>query len=653
MKITYSKKGDERGRHIVLTCDVEERHEAQTLIESDILTDRTPDGRRIKPVIDIEDETVFFRFAVRYLERLMLVFPEAELSKGVQVVLGRVEEERLKALPMPEYKFKGFKGKFWGSEQKGEPNFQAQGAHQIVTNSIDFLCDDMGLGKSYQFLAALCRLITLSGKGDDYRCLLVVPNNVKYTWAEAIMDWFDLSYVVIDAQTQTFNERQRLIESSGAQVVIVNTEGIRARPIHAENNKKKPIVGFSYANPAFFIADYCENHLGQTDFLARDHVHDLHGKVRGARKRRWDYLCVDEFHRFKTTNAQVTYGIFGIRERDHLFMSGTPILSRPTEIWTILHKCYPDTFNSYAAFCKVLKKEGVKKVSGYNPDAMAELKEFLNEVTLRRRKDQVLKDLPKVVTVKHIVSMSEEQRKLYDEVKKEMLLRFDDGTTKEIMGVLPQITRLKQAAFSPELYGGSRQSAKMDKLKEIVAELAARGEKAIVFSQWSKATNIIRRELAEFNPAYVTGEEKSMMARQAQIRKFREDDDCNVYIGTVAANREGINLGAATYVIFTDIGWVPGTDQDQPIGRSAAGGLRGMNLAGQDRHVTVIELQAEDTLEEWIQDLLAGKRSVFDRMIERDGGKERTAFDVQDIFTMLRSEGSGLSRFRQQSSAAA
>lgn len=647
MKITYSKKGDPRGRHVVLTCDVEERYETQQLIEDEVLRDRTPDGKRIKPVIEVEDETVFFRFASRYLDRLMLVFPEAELSRGIGHVLGRAEEERLRNLPMPDYKFKGFKGKFWGSKKKDKTNFQAQGAHQIATGSIDFLCDDMGLGKSFQFLAALCRIITLSGKGEDYRCLLVVPNNVKYTWAKAIMEWFDLTYVVIDAQIQSFNERQWLIEQSGAQVVICNTEAIRARPVHAEGNRKKPIVGFEYANPALFIADYCDNHMGERQFLARDHIHDVTGKVRGARKRRWDYLCVDEFHRFKTTNAQVTYGLFGIRERDRLFMSGTPILSRPTEIWTILHKCYPDTFNNYAAFVRALKKEGNKKVNGYNPDAMEELKNFLNEITLRRRKDQVLKDLPKVVTVKSIVTMSDEQRAIYEEVKKDMLIRFEDGTTKEIMGVLPQITRLKQAAFSPELYGGSKHSAKMERLKEIVAELVAKGEKAIIFSQWSKATNIIRRELAEYNPAYVTGEEKSMLKRQVEIDKFNEDDTCHVYIGTVAANKEGINLGSATYVIFTDFLWVPGTDFDQPIGRSAAGGLRGMKLAGKDKHVTVIELQAEDTLEEWIQDLLLGKRNVFDRMVERDAGKARSRVDATDIIAMLRAESEGLHKLRQ------
>ena len=647
MKITYSKKGDPRGRHVVLTCDVEERHETLALIEEEILTGRTPDGRRIKPVTDVEDETVYFRFAEKYLDRLMLVFPEAELSRGIGVVLGRAEERRLRALPMPTYKFKGFRGKFWGSKKKDKKNFQAQGAHQIVEGNIDFLCDDMGLGKSFQFLAALCQLVFLSKKARDYRCLLVVPNNVKYTWAKAILEWFDLTYAVIDAQIQSFSERQWLIEKSGAQVVIINTEGIRARPLHADGNRKKPIVGFEYANPALFIADYCDNHMGQKSFFARDWVHDVTGKVRGARKKRWDYLCVDEFHRFKTTNAQVTYGLFSVRERDHLFMSGTPILSRPTEIWTILHKCYPETFNNYAAFVRALKKEGNKKVNGYNPDAMEELKNFMNEVTLRRRKDQVLKDLPKVVTVKSLVTMSDEQRELYEEVKEQMLLRLDDGTTHEIMGVLPQITRLKQAAFSPELYGGSHHSAKMERLKEIVAELVAKGEKAIIFSQWSKGTRIIQRELAGYNPAYVTGEEKSMLKRQAEIDKFNEDDTCHVYIGTVAANKEGINLGSATYVIFTDFLWVPGTDFDQPIGRSAAGGLRGMKLAGKDRHVTVIEIQAEDTLEEWIQDLLIGKRNIFDRMIERDGGKERKSVDVSDIVQMLRMESEGLYRKMQ------
>src|SRR5205085_3806937 len=94
--------------------------------------------------------------------------------------------------------------------------------------------------------------------------------------------------------------------------------------------------------------------------------------------------------------------------------------------------------------------------------------------------------------------------------------------------------------------------------------------------------------------------------RMDEYQKFNEDPECQVYIGTIGANREAINLPVAVYVIFTDLGWTP-AGNDQAIGRSAAGGLRGAHL-GKDQVVTVIELQAKDSYEQYVQDLLKDKR---------------------------------------------
>jgi SNF2 family DNA or RNA helicase len=179
---------------------------------------------------------------------------------------------------------------------------------------------------------------------------------------------------------------------------------------------------------------------------------------------------------------------------------------------------------------------------------------------------------------------------------------------------------LKQACFSPELYGGSPKSSKVEELKQIVEELVASGEKAIIFSQWSKACEIMKRELADYNPAYVTGKIRTKLRHEEQ-RRFNEDPDCHLYIGTIDANREAINLGIATYVIFTDEGWTP-AGNDQAIGRSAAGGLRGASVK-KGVKVTVIVMQAEDTYEQNVEALLKKKRAIFDRTVERDGGKIR------------------------------
>jgi len=116
------------------------------------------------------------------------------------------------------------------------------------------------------------------------------------------------------------------------------------------------------------------------------------------------------------------------------------------------------------------------------------------------------------------------------------------------------------------------------------------------------------------------------------VDKFNEDEECHVYIGTIRANQEAITLNAATYVIFTDKDWSPLVN-DQAIARSAAGGLRGVGREGE--HVNVIELLARDTIDERIEVVLAGKRQVFNAMVEADGGAVRqqiTVAQLADLF---------------------
>lgn len=269
------------------------------------------------------------------------------------------------------------------------------------------------------------------------------------------------------------------------------------------------------------------------------------------------------------------------------------------------------------------------KVIGYRN--LGELKDFFMARSIRRRKSQILADLPEKVYSARYVTLTNEQRKLYNEIRDEMILWLDDGTHKTVNSVLARTTRLKQACFSPELYQGSPVSAKLDELKEIVEELTASGEKALIFSQWSKATRILQRELAQYNPAYVDGS-IPLSKRTAEQDRFNDDEECQLYIGTIGANRESITLSAATYVIFTDKGWTP-AENEQALSRSAAGGLRGLE-AGVDK-VHIIELQALDTLEERIEALLEKKRRLNNLLVERDGGDRMDRMTIQSIRDIL------------------
>lgn len=581
MKLTLSKKDDPRGQHCVLVCETrDEAYKVHPIITEEILR------RKRNPVREVEDGgRVLYRFNIRYLDRLGLAFPMADLSEGIYKRLRRAEEIRLGDMPIPKITVPGFNGKLY--------DFQKIAVEKIVEGEIDFLNDEMGLGKTFSSLAAVRCL-------DAFPLLWICPNSSKYTTAEVAEEFFGIEPVVIDAQEQTPAERNRLIDLR-APMTIVNFEAIRARRIE---NEEGELISLEYSNPALFDYPY-------------------------------SFVVVDEHHRVKTPDAQVTNGFFDLLGEQWLMMSGTPILNRVEEIWTVLHKVYPDMYPDYNLFVRdiCIFAPGTSQVVGYRPEPMAKLREHINSVTLRRRKDQVLKDLPKVVVVPRLINLNTEQARLYDRIQEDFELEKADGTTSNIMGMLPQITRLKQACFSPELYEGSQESAKIAELKLIVAELVENGEKAIIFSQWSKATRIIQRELAEYNPAYVTGEISKTKKRQEEIRKFRDDPTCKLYIGTVDANREAINLGVATYVIFTDKGWTP-AGMDQAIGRSAAGGLRGLDVP-KGVKVHVIELRAEDTIEEWIESLLKRKRNVVDRFADRDGGKKIERITIKEISEII------------------
>lgn len=320
-----------------------------------------------------------------------------------------------------------------------------------------------------------------------------------------------------------------------------------------------------------------------------------------------------------------------------ILMSGTPFLNRPEELWPALTMMAPDDWPDHGGFVSNLPIYGKgHKLIGYNRHTVRDIRDFLKEHSIRQTKADVDLDLPEVMPPMEIrVERSEEEKKLYSRLRDEFIIELDDGKIKHVTAVLAHITRLKQACFSPELYGGSKISSKVDKLKEIVAELVASGEKAIIFSQWETACQIIQRELSEYQMAYVTGKVNTK-ERSKQEDLFNQNPDCKLYVGTIDANQESISLGAATYVIFTDQPWNP-YKKAQAQDRSASGGLRGIQF-GKNKKVHVIDLHAEGTIEEWIDQILARKSRLFNTLIEAGGGREIKKTQIDDIRSMLKKE---------------
>lgn len=576
MKISLSKKQADGARHVVLRCSAAESGEVYHAIYHDVLR------QQARPVVSrLRGGDRLYRFNTRYLDRIMVTFPFAELSSGLERRMARIAMQHFADMPIPDIDTPWFTGRLYDFQKIGV----GMCVERLQEHGVFMLNDEMGLGKTIQ---AICTALLLESES----VLVVTTNSGKRAWGKILQRLFPtVDYTVVEG---TAPQRHSQI-SERTHFTIVNVEAVRGK-------KQARGAVWTPNNPALF-----------------DHCYDL--------------LVVDEFHRFKNPTSQQTQGFLRLDAQMALLMSGTPILNNPLEWWPALHKIDPERFPSAWLFEQnlAIKTGGrFKKIVGFKPEAMLELRDYVQSVSLRRRKDQVGVQMPKVVYSTVEVELTAEQRRLYNRIKDEFKLALASGEIKTVSTALAQITRLKQACFSPELYEGSPHSAKINELRTIVEELVASGEKAIIFSQWAKATRILQREFKDYNPAYVDGGVKPA-DRVKEEDRFNNDPECKLYIGTIRANQEAITLNAATYVILTDKEWTP-LANDQAIARSAAGGLRG---AGLEVPVNVIEMLAQDTFEERIEDLLARKRALFNATVERDAGAKVERITLREIRDLL------------------
>lgn len=586
MKLHLSAKGDPRGKHLVLSMDRAESFNAYDVISEEVLQ-----GKKF-PFKEEAGPIVLYRFHLNFLERLMLVFPQAELSEAIDGLIISREKKKLKDTPVPDIVIPGFYD--YLEDRVASPYDFQKISIDVAEREIErmmlevnseqpsfFINHEMGLGKT-----AIAQGIAQRKRW--YKALCIVPNSGKWSTAKIIDRFFDddFTYQVVDGTKE--KRTQQILEN--ADMTIINVESLRMKRSYNRSTREWEEEA---VHPELFWNE------------------DGSDKV-------WDFIIVDEHHRFKNPDNQQTKGFLRLAAHRYLFMSGTPIMNRVEEIWPVLHKVDPDRFPTLYQFQQefcIFGKTGL--IIGYKPDKMIWLREYLQKRSIRFRAEHVSDELPKVVPITREIELTVEQRKLYKKILEEGLLELEDGSNRKIINEMAIITRLKQACFSPELYGGSKKSTKIEEMRADIEQLVAAGQKAIVFSQWSTATKILQREFAQYNPAYVDGKVKGSK-RDEQVEKFNNDEDCKLYIGTIKANQEAITLGAATWVLFADLWWTP-LANDQAFARSAGGGLRGAHL-GNTGQVFRVEYHAKDTIEDKIAAMLRTKKNIFNGLVERDGG---------------------------------
>ena len=456
---------------------------------------------------------------------------------------------------------------------------QMEGIVYGLNHDTFILADDQGLGKSLQAgnLAAIRKM-----RGEVEQCLIICGvNSIKYNWLAEIEEHTHEKGFVLGTRYRkngkpyegTVKDRIDDLKTHQEFFLITNIETLRNEKFVAQLKKHKKI----------------------------------------------QMVVLDECHFCKNISSSQGDGLQNIKNFKYkVAMSGTPLVNKPLDLyaslsWLGLEKANFYTFKKY--YCSFGGFGGHTMMGYRNLDRLrAQLKDNM----LRRLKKDVL-DLPEKLEKTEYIEMSPKQWQIYNEMREEVLENIDKIASSN--NPLSMLLRLRQATGDTSILSSTiNESAKIDRLKEIVYELSSNNRKCIIFSNWTQMTSRIKDALKEYNPAYITGEIKNS-DRQDEVNRFQTDPKCQVIIGTIGAMGTGLTLTAADTVIFTDLPWHRAA-YDQCSDRAYR--------IGQKNNVQIIKMIARGTIDESILRLVYKKGEMADLLVDGKVSKLSRA-DLLDI----------------------
>ena len=419
------------------------------------------------------------------------------------------------------------------------------------------LADDMGLGKTIQVLAMLVRRASVTRDGGVLHrpTLVVVPKSLIFNWMEEAKKFAPGLRVLNHTGNLRAGESQSLADSD----LVLTTYGT----------------------------------------LRRD--------ILRHREIEFDYVILDEAQSIKNASSQAAKACRLLRARHRLAMTGTPVENHIGELWSIFEFLNPGQLGSASRLKKFL-------VGGRSSsDVVARA---VRPYLLRRTKSQVLSDLPEKTEQTIFCEMGESQRKAYDELRdhyrQELSGRIGRiGVGRSRIAVLEALLRLRQTACHPGLVDPSRideMGAKLETLLAQLGEVIDEGHKVLVFSQFTSFLAILRRHLEARGMPYEYLDGKTT-DRQARVTHFQEDPECKLFLVSLKAGGQGLNLTAADYLYILDPWWNPAVEA-QAVDRA--------HRIGQTRRVFAYRLIARDTVEEKILALQDRKRELAESIVRAD-----------------------------------
>lgn len=466
-------------------------------------------------------------------------------------------------------------------EFKTKPfNHQIDGVRFGLNKKRFLLGDDQGLGKTKQIID----FVGCLEKTDKINKVLIIcgVNSLKYNWQSEIGIHSDEKGWVLGTRfrkttgkTYEGSTKDKLADLENlpdSRYLITNIETLRAGAEKISKSK----YHFPVAEK---LAELCKKGIISV-------------------------IAFDECHKSKDPTSLQSRAMSLLSAPYMAAMSGTPLMNNPLDLYFPLSWLGYEKHSFYQFkqhYC-TLGGWGGSQVVGYKN--LEEIRALMDEVMLRRLKTEVL-DLPEKIRKIEYVDMTAKQAQIYKEVYMGVMnelqkIKFSNNP-------LSMMIRLRQATgWTGILSQTVQESAKMDRMVELIEEISASGQKAIVFSNWESMTEIAREKLKAYNPAYITGATKAD-DRMNEVDRFQNDKNCKVIIGTIGAMGTGLTLTAAQNVIFLDSPWNMAL-KAQAEDRAHRIGTQGT--------VNVITLVCKNTIDERIEELVEKKGQIADALVD-------------------------------------
>lgn len=432
------------------------------------------------------------------------------------------------------------------------------------------LCDDMGLGKTHQAMALLAAMWA-EKKKESPLFLVVAPTSVIYHWQEKL---------------STF---------------------LPSLPLFLFHGIKR---GSALPKKGVLLTSYGVLRV-EKELLARQF---------------FELAVFDEIQLAKNPESRLHQALLKMRSNMRVGLSGTPIENNLRELKSLFDIVLPGYMPSEKFFQSVEKEGDVEKKSL--------LHRLIKPFVLRRKKKEVLEELPEKCEDKVFATLSSDQMKLYKHVLAEGSAKITSELTATSVPYMPLfalLSKLKQICDHPALFAKdpanykNYASGKWTVFTELVEEAIGGGQKIVVFSQYLHMLDIIKLYLQEkgWGFAEIRGE---TIDRQNEVKRFQEDDTCLVFVGSLTAAGLGIDLTAANIVILYDRWW-NAARENQAIDR--------VHRIGQKWGVQVYKLITEGTIEEKIDILISRKSTLLDETIVSDEESTLKTLTRDELLALL------------------